>query len=101
MGEKEEINSEEMTQKTLFDESETKEEELEIEEDIKIGIRIAEAEMEHNIREAFNNLENKAKKDKAKQLLQEITAISLTGDEDEGLDTFAKVLALEKVLGIA
>jgi hypothetical protein len=93
-------------QKTLFDESETKEEEEEpeegIEEDIKIGIRIAEAEMDHNIREAFNNLKNKAKKKKAKQLLQEITTISLSGDEDDkAIVTFAKVLQLEKVLGIS
>lgn len=89
-----------MVQKTLFDKSETKEEEPE--EDIKIGIRIAEAEMDHNIREAFNNLKNKAKKTQAKQLLQEITAISLSGDEDDkAIVTFAKVLQLEKVLGIA
>ena len=85
------------TQKTLFDDEQKEEQE----EDIKIGIRIAEAEMDHNIREAFNNLKNKKKKAQAKKLLQEITAISLSGDEDIGLDTFAKVLALEKVLGIS
>lgn len=90
-----------MTQKTLFDEQEVEEEkEKEQEEDIKIGIRIAEAEMDHNIREAFNAA-SATKKKKAKQLLQEITAISLSGDEDAELDTFAKVLALEKVLGIS
>ena len=93
----------EMEQKTLFDESEAKEEEPEegIEEDVKIGIRIAEAEMNHNIREAFNHLKNKAKKKKAKHLLQEITTISLSGDEDDkAVVIFAKVLQLEKVLGI-
>ncbi len=95
-----------MKQKTLF-ESETEEVKETVvaeqeEEDIKIGIRIAEAEMEHNIREAFNALRNKAKKAKAKKLLQEITTISLTGDEDDkSIVTFAKVLQLEKVLGIA
>ena len=93
-----------MTQKTLFDEEEVKVTEVQEEEedkhDVKIGIRIAEAEMDHNIRDAFNGLENKAKKEKAKKLLKEITAISLSTDEDAELDTFAKVLKLEEVLGI-
>ena len=90
-----------MAQKTLFDEEEDAGEDIE-EHDIKIGIRIAEAEMEHDIREAFNNLKNKTKKEKAKKLLHEITTISLSGDEDDiSVLTFAKVLQLEKVLGIA
>jgi hypothetical protein len=97
-----------MVQKTLFDEEgrakaieEPTEYDSDTEEDVKIGIRIAEAEMDHNIREAFNNLNNKAKKKKAKHLLQEITTISLSGDEDDkAVVIFAKVLQLEKVLGI-
>ncbi len=110
-----------MTQKTLFDkeeevEKETEEQEQveeeqveeeqveeEQEEDIKIGIRIAESEIDHDFRTAFNNIKNKKKKAQAKKLLQEITVLSLSGaqkDEQE-LDIFAKVIHLEKVLGMA
>jgi hypothetical protein len=69
--------------------------------DIKIGIRIAEAEMGHDIRTAYNKATTATKR-KADVILKEITAISLSGngEEDKMLSIFAKVLSLEKILGI-
>ena len=69
--------------------------------DIKIGIRIAEAEMGHDIRTVYNKATTATKR-KADVILKEITAISLSGnsEEDKRLTIFAKVLNLEKVLGI-
>jgi hypothetical protein len=69
--------------------------------DIKIGIRIAEAEMGHDILTAYNKATTATKR-KADVILKEITAISLSGNDDEykWLSIFAKGLNLEKILGI-
>jgi hypothetical protein len=69
--------------------------------DIKIGIPIAEAEMGHDIRTAYNKATTATKR-KADEILKVITAISLSGngEEDKRLTIFAKVLNLEKILGI-
>jgi hypothetical protein len=69
--------------------------------DIKIGIRLAEAEMGHDIRTAYNKATTATKR-KADVILKEITAISLSGNDEEfkWLSIFAKGLNLEKILGI-
>jgi len=70
-------------------------------EHITICRWIALVEMGHDIRTAYNKATTATKR-KADVILKEITAISLSGsgEEDKRLSIFAKVLNLEKVLGI-
>ena len=71
-------------------------ENLEPNEDIVAGLKIAEAEMGHELVAAFNRAPAK-KKEKAEKLLQELLILSKR--EDAEVETFAKVLMLERVLG--
>ena len=70
--------------------------EVEPNEDIVAGLKITEAEMGHELVAAFNRAPAK-KKEKAEKLLQELLILSKR--EDAEVETFAKALMLERVLG--
>lgn len=73
-----------------------------IEEEVAEAIEIAEAELGHDIQEAYMEA-SAAKQKKADIILMDIRTIHDNTDDDEddkALAIFAKVLKLETVLGV-
>ena len=70
-----------------------------IEDEVAEAIEIAEAELGHEIREAYMEAPA-AKRKMADLILMQIRTIYDNNDDDAELDIFAKVLQLETVLGL-
>lgn len=70
-----------------------------IEDEVSEAIEIAEAELGHDIQEAYMAASAAKQKD-ADIILMEIRTIYDNNDDDIELDIFAKVLKLETVLGL-